>query len=160
MALLVILGGLPGAGKTTLARALARRLGAVHLRIDTIETALEGPAGAAGYRIGMALAADNLKLGLTVIADSVNPLAATRAGWRGAAQAAGAAWTEIEVVCPDTQEHRRRVETRTSDIAGHIPPTWTEVTARDYAPWPEAVRVEMTGDVEAVADRLAGSLGG
>ncbi|NBC95586.1 MAG: AAA family ATPase, partial [Deinococcus-Thermus bacterium] len=35
---LIVLGGLPGTGKTTLARAAAAALGAVPLRIDTIET--------------------------------------------------------------------------------------------------------------------------
>ncbi|PWK92360.1 AAA family ATPase [Fulvimonas soli] len=39
-ALLIVLAGLPGGGKTTLARALAARLGATHLRIDTIEQTL------------------------------------------------------------------------------------------------------------------------
>lgn len=37
--MLIILGGLPGAGKTTIARELALRLGAVHIRIDSIEQA-------------------------------------------------------------------------------------------------------------------------
>jgi predicted kinase len=51
-AMLYIFGGLPGAGKSTLSRHLARRIRAVHLRVDTIEhalkesgTTLEGPEG-------------------------------------------------------------------------------------------------------------------
>jgi hypothetical protein len=43
--------------------------------------------------------------------------------WREAAGRAGAPWTEIEVVCSDAAEHRRRVETRRSDIAGRAHPT-------------------------------------
>jgi predicted kinase len=37
---LIVFGGLPGTGKTALARMLAVRLQAVYLRIDTIEQAL------------------------------------------------------------------------------------------------------------------------
>ena len=37
---LLIFGGLPGTGKSTIARLLAARLGAVWLRIDSIEQAL------------------------------------------------------------------------------------------------------------------------
>ena len=38
--MLIILSGLPGARKTTVARELARQLGAVHVRIDSIEDAI------------------------------------------------------------------------------------------------------------------------
>jgi predicted kinase len=38
--MLIVLRGLPGVGKTAIARELARTLGAVHLRIDSIEQAL------------------------------------------------------------------------------------------------------------------------
>ena len=38
--MLIAFGGLPGVGKTTLAKALAKRQAAVYLRIDTIEQAV------------------------------------------------------------------------------------------------------------------------
>ena len=137
--MLIILGGRPGSGKTSLARALAVRLGAVHLRLDSIEQALRRSGleniGAAGYAIAQALAADNLRLGRTVIADSVNPVAASRQGWRDAAAAGGQGYIEIEVICGDVAEHRRRVETRQPDIAGHGLPDWAAVQQRLYEPW-------------------------
>ncbi|MEN6541919.1 AAA family ATPase [Parvibaculum sp.] len=138
--MLIILGGLPGAGKTTIARELARSLEAVHIRIDTIEHALAQSAhghvtGEEGYRVGYALAEDNLRLGRTVIADSVNPIEITRAAWRGVAVRAGVPFAEIEVICSGAAEHRSRVESRTADIVGFKLPTWAEVEKRDYHPW-------------------------
>jgi predicted kinase len=138
---LIILGGLPGTGKTTLARLLANRLGAMHLRIDTIEQALRNSralaacVGDAGYRVAYAIAADNLRLGKSVVADSVNPLQITRDAWRAAAAGTGAQVIDVEVVCSDVSEHRRRVESRHSDIPGHSPPSWQEVIDREYHPW-------------------------
>lgn len=50
--MLIVIGGLPGTGKTTLARLLASRIGAVHLRIDTIEQACVHSGPARGPRTG------------------------------------------------------------------------------------------------------------
>src|SRR5262252_893046 len=119
--MLIVLGGLPGVGKTTIARELARRLGAVLLRIDSIEVAIResGLTAAsmddAGYRVGYAVAEDNLRLRQIVIADSVNPLPITRDAWLRAADRVEAPAIEVEVVCSDLREHRRRVEQRLQD---------------------------------------------
>ena len=81
---LYIFAGLPGSGKTTLSRQLARRFGAAYLRIDTIEQALRDLCGVAvtgeGYRLSYRVAADNLQLGVSVVADSCNPIELTRTG--------------------------------------------------------------------------------
>lgn len=139
--MLIVFGGLPGTGKTTLARAFAGERHATYIRIDTIEQALRssgklaGDVGPAGYMVAYELAEANLRLGQTVVADSVNPLAITRDAWRKVASATSSAIVEIEVVCSDADEHRRRVETRTIDVAGLAPPTWQQVIDRDYEPW-------------------------
>lgn len=141
--MLVVFGGLPGTGKTTIARQMAARWSAAYLRMDVIEQAirqagvLAADVGPAGYVVASALAASNLANGLAVVADCVNPVRETREGWRSAAAAAGARIIEIEVVCSDRDEHRRRIEARRSDIDGLTLPGWQDVLEREYAPWEE-----------------------
>jgi predicted kinase len=100
--LLIVFGGLPGTGKTTIARELTRRFEASCLRIDTIEQRLREAGlavGATGYVIANALAAENLLIGRTVIADCVSPVAASRNGWRETADRCAARLIEIELIC-------------------------------------------------------------
>lgn len=137
--MLVVIGGLPGVGKTTIAHALALDLGATFLRADTIEQAIreagQEDIGPMGYMVAYRVAAENLKLGRTVIADLVNPLQITRQAWRDVASEAGTDVMEVEVFCSDEAEHRRRVESRTSDIQNFRLPTWAEVLSREFEPW-------------------------
>ena len=124
-----------------IASELARQLDAVYLRIDSIEQAIRDSGvvsqslNDAGYRAGYAVAEDNLRSGRTVIADSVNPLKITRDAWIGVADLAQVSAVEVEVVCSDPEQHKRRVETRASDVEGLRPPTWQEVVSREYEPW-------------------------
>lgn len=153
-----MLGGLPGTGKTAIARGLARALPAVHLRVDTIEQVLRDTGITEvveltdhGYRVAYGVAVDNLRLGTGVVADTVNPIAITREAWRAAGVAAGARVVEIEVVCSDPRVHRARVTEREPDITGLVLPTWQQVLDRRYERWvPEpAVRID-TATGEAV----------
>ncbi len=136
--MLIVFGGLPATGKTTLSRELTRRLSASYVRVDAIEQALRAEGrdvGAMGYVIANALAAENLRLGRMVVADSVNPVLASRDGWRQTALQASADVVEIEVICSDVALHRQRAEARASDIDGLKLPTWHEIVNRRYEPW-------------------------
>ena len=113
------------------------------MRIDLIEQAireagvLTGGVGASGYDVANALALSNLQLGHTVVADCVNPVKESREAWKAIAVAAKVALLDVRVICSDQQEHQRRVETRTGDIPGLVPPTWASVLAHEYEAWDE-----------------------
>jgi predicted kinase len=155
---LFIFAGLPGAGKTTLARLLARDVRAAYLRIDTVEQAMRDEhldlSGPEGYVVAYRLAADNLRLGMSVVADSVNPVNISRRAWRDVAMQAGVPFVEIEVICSDITEHRRRVESRAGDIAGLRLPTWNDVQERDRDPW-ETTPVVIDTAGQAVLESFA-----
>jgi len=82
---LYIFSGLPGSGKSTLCQLLARHVGAAYVRIDTLELALRELCSidvqGEGYQLAYRAAADNLRLGISVAADSCNPIELTRREW-------------------------------------------------------------------------------
>ncbi|MGI9493579.1 MAG: AAA family ATPase [Geminicoccaceae bacterium] len=139
--MLIIFGGLPGTGKTTIARELSFRLGATYLRIDSIEQAMTNstlkiyPTEDAGYWVGYYVAKDNLRLDHKVVADSVNSLELTRSAWLEVAREVGCPAVEVEVMCSDIAEHKERIETRTTDLPKRQPTTWQKVLDRYYEPW-------------------------
>ena len=162
MPTLIVLSGLPGSGKSSIARAMARENGMMWLRIDSIEQAIRdsgvvpGSLNDAGYRAAYAAAADNLCLGHDVIGDCVNPWMLTRNAWREAGQRAGARVLEVEILCTDLQEHRRRIQTRAGETPGLVLPDWQAVLERDYHPWDRRhLTIDTAGcSVAACVERL------
>ena len=160
--MLVIISGLPGSGKSALADQLGRRLPAAVLSVDPIEAAVcrcgieqSFETGVAAYEVGAVLAEHQLRLGLTVIADSVSSVEVARAMWRRAARNAGESVAVIEVVCSDADVHRHRLTTRVRDIAGFREPTWDEVMARrdEWEEWTEDRLVLDT--IDPMSDNVA-----
>ena len=153
MSMLYIFSGLPGVGKSTLAHELAKRRAAVYLRIDTIEQVLSDVRSievkSEGYEVAYRVAADNLRLGLSVVADSCNPIEITRNAWEKVALESGTAHVNIEIICSDKTEHRQRIETRLSTVPGLKLPTWKEVESREYQSWSkDRIQIDTSGKSE------------
>ena len=130
--MLIVFSGLPGTGKSTLAKALATHLQAVYLRIDSIEQALRDSGAlrqdvdTSGYQVANIIALDNLKAGLKVVADCVNPVSESREVWADTAARAGCRLVNVQIICSDELQHRQRVESRVSDVPG--PVSYTHLT--------------------------------
>lgn len=167
MPTLYIFSGLPGTGKSTLAKLVAQHYKALYLRIDTIEQGLRHLCSleiqGEGYRLSYRIASDNLLLGLNVVADSCNPIELTRREWEQVAREAEADFRNIEVICSDAAEHRVRIETRRTEppeLLGLKLPTWDEVENREYHPWNvDRIIVDTTGrSVSESANELLAQL--
>jgi predicted kinase len=142
--MLIVVAGLPGSGKSTMAVDLGRALKCAVLAVDQAEAAMwragvspSAPTHHAAYLVVGALAAEQLALGHDVIVDAVNGPEPARAQWRELAGQVGAELKFIVVECGDDRVYRDRVEHRTRDIEGFPEPTWEGVLRRraDFPPW-------------------------
>ena len=142
--MLVIFSGLPGAGKTKLAVHAARQLGAALLSKDVIEAALWRSeirateiSGWAAYEVMTALAAEQLRLGHSVVLDSVAATGSIRDTWTALAADLHVDVRVVECVCSDTTTHRSRMEARERGIPGWPELSWDDVErVRDrFEPW-------------------------
>ncbi|GAK53961.1 kinase [Candidatus Moduliflexus flocculans] len=147
---LFIFSGLPGTGKTTLAKAVAKSYKAAYLRLDTIEHGLTElchvNVQGEGYRLSYRIASDNLLIGNHVVADCCNPWDLTRKEWEDVATQHNGEYINIEVLCSDKAEHRTRIETRENDIRGFVLPDWENVQNREQHAWrTPIIQIETAG---------------
>jgi predicted kinase len=142
--MLVVVAGLPGSGKSTMATDLGRALKCAVLGVDQAEAAMwragvspSGPTHHAAYLVVGALAAEQLALGHDVIVDAVNGPEPARAQWRDLADQLDAELKFIVVECGDDHIFRDRLEHRSRNIAGFPEPTWEGVLRRraEFPPW-------------------------
>ena len=83
---LILVSGLPGSGKSTVAEAQSRALSLPVFSIDPIEAAMwrgglaRADTGIAAYEVAIALAGEHLRLGHSVIVDAVNPVTGQNLG--------------------------------------------------------------------------------
>ncbi len=116
--LVVQMHGEPGSGKSTIARALARRMGAVALDKDVIKAALlrvgidEQHAAAGAYEVFFAQGRTLVGQGLSVVLDNPVFWDSVERRWLEIAGLAGSPAVLIECVCPDREELARRLATR------------------------------------------------
>jgi predicted kinase len=168
--LLVLVTGLPGTGKSTMADVAARALGAPVLGHDwamsglrpfrEMEQALDdmGFAGrrAVGWSILWSLAREQLRLGTSVVLDGV----ARRPEVARAREIAGDERVQSLVLltaCDDAEVHRSRVEGRRRGIPNWYELDWDHV-AQARAAWEPPSDVDLvlqaTEAVEHNADRV------
>ncbi len=116
--LVVQMHGEPGSGKSTVARALAPRIGAVVLDKDVIKAALlragiqEAQAAPAAYDVCFAQADDLLRLGHSVILDNPVFWPSVEERWLALCERASSPRVLVECVCADETELQRRLATR------------------------------------------------
>ena len=145
---LIVVSGLPGVGKTSIAEVFAARTGSVHLSIDAVEESILACGLPSGWLVGVAayeavgaMAEQNLRLGHEVIVDAVNDSDEARQTWRTAASRSGARLEFVHLMISDVQEHERRLADRDRGYNCVGEPSGADVQRRrvDYAGWSDEV---------------------
>lgn len=142
---LIIVSGLPGSGKSTVAESLAAKLSIPHFSVDPIESAMlksglprSFETGLAAYLVAETLAGQQLKCGLSATIDAVSGVQEARDMWHSLVCIHDAILIIIECVLP-REVHKQRIEARVRNMHGIPEVTWQDVEERrkTYLPWKE-----------------------
>ena len=171
---LVLVGGTPGTGKSTLARAMAARTGAVVLSSDEVRDDVD-PGDGAPSAVGRGRyapdrrarvyaelrrrAGELLAQGESVVLDASWSDADEREAARAVATAASSGLVEVRCTLP-AEEAAARIRARAAEgtDASEATPEVAEAMAAAFAAWPEATEVATTAAPDVLAARLAATL--
>jgi predicted kinase len=141
-ATLIVFAGMPGSGKTTLARMAARHLRIPLLAKDRVQRVLRDhnladASTGDGYYIILDQADEQLSLGLSVILDATFPLDHFRTVASEIAARNRARVCAIYCTCSDDAVWQARMTQRVQYVPGWKPVGWEDVLRmRDYyQPW-------------------------
>ncbi len=158
MAALVVVSGLPGTGKSTIATRLAIARAAQLVTKDVVEAAVrrrgvtrEQGSSWVAHEVLTSLARSAVALDQVVILDTVAGTEQVRGDWRAVCEQTGAAFVVIVCECPDREVHRARLVGRQRGIDGWPELTWADVeaTRSRWEPWvDEHLIVDALADVD------------
>lgn len=133
MPLLIVFKGHPGVGKSTVARAVAQRLGVPLIDKDDIKDILDDgrfDAGGPSYNVMFNVARRQLLNGLNVICDSPLSQLLSYTSAQRVAREANARLVVVECMCSAPEEWRRRVDQRGAlNLPAHHITTWQGLQA-------------------------------
>jgi predicted kinase len=139
---LILFAGMPGSGKTTLARKVARTLGISVFAKDRVQRVLRDHNLASantgdGYYIILDMADEQLSLGLSVILDATFPLDHFRTVASETAVRHKAYFCAFYCYCSDDNMWRDRMNQRVHYVPGWKPVGWDDVLRMReyYQPW-------------------------
>lgn len=139
---LILFAGLPGGGKTTLARLVAQRLRLPMFSKDRVQRVLRDHHLAAentgdGYYIILDLADEQLSLGVSAILDATFPLDHFRMVASEIAARHSARFCAFYCYCSDDGVWQRRMTQRVQYVPGWRPVGWDDVLRMRsyYQPW-------------------------